>query len=134
MCQWFVVPKGERPAVSYRKRHDVLFARHPWGGRSTAAGEAVVVLARRWNTDAKRLAVMDSLATGMLDALPELARGELLFLPLADKGLVAPTISVVIDARRSLSRAARRISEFLVSRTQERLADSRAKRISATDS
>lgn len=102
--------------------------------RSTAAGEAVVVLARRWNTDAKRLAVMDSLATAMLDALPELARGELLFLPLADKGLAAPTISVVIDARRSLSRAARRISEFLVSRTQERLADARAKRISATDS
>ncbi|MBM2418428.1 LysR family transcriptional regulator [Marivita cryptomonadis] len=75
-----------------------------------------------------------AMITSELDALSELARGELLFLPLADKGLAAPTISVVIDARRSLSRAARRISEFLVSRTQERLAKARAKRISATDS
>ncbi|MBM2436758.1 hypothetical protein JQX37_13980, partial [Marivita cryptomonadis] len=81
--------------MSYRKRHDFLFARLPWGMRPSAAGEAVVVLARRWNSDAKWLAVMDSLATGMLDALSELARGELLFLPLADKGLAAPTISVV---------------------------------------
>lgn len=102
--------------------------------RPSAAGEAVVVLARRWNIDAKRLAATDSLHKGMPDALPELARGELLFLPLADKGPAAPTISVVIDARRSLSRAARRISEFLMLGTQERLAEAHAKRISATDS
>ncbi|KAA8606316.1 LysR family transcriptional regulator [Salipiger aestuarii] len=69
-----------------------------------------------------------------LDALPEIGRGELLFVPLKDKGLEAPTISVVIDARRPLSRAARMVSEYLVSRTQDRLAEARAVAPSPDDS
>lgn len=60
-----------------------LFERQPRGMRPTAAGEAVIVLARRWRADAKRLdtglkemrglehgtvrmAAMDSLANGVL--------------------------------------------------------------------
>lgn len=66
-----------------------------------------------------------AMITSELDALPELSRGELLFLPLRDKGLSAPVISVVIDARRPLSRAARLVAEFLVDRTHARLAEAR---------
>lgn len=64
--------------------------------------------------------------TSELDVLPELIRGELVFLPLKDKGLVPPSISVAIDARRPLSRAARMVAEFLVERTQSHLAEARA--------
>lgn len=66
-----------------------------------------------------------AMITSELDALPELSRGELVFLPLKNKGLAAPSISIVIDARRTLSRAARLVSEFLVSRTQAQLAEAR---------
>lgn len=63
-----------------------LFERHPRGMRPTAAGEAVLVLARRWQADERRLesdleemrgasqgsvriAAMDSLANGVLSEL-----------------------------------------------------------------
>jgi hypothetical protein len=71
--------------------------------------------------------------TSELDVLPELSRGELVFLPLRDKGLTAPSISVVIDARRPLPRAARLVSAFLVERTQIRLAEARAGTVSPAD-
>ncbi|MFZ7093076.1 LysR family transcriptional regulator [Primorskyibacter sp. 2E233] len=66
-----------------------------------------------------------AMITSELDVLPELQTGELLFLPLKDKGIVAPTISVVIDARRSLSRPARLVAEFMVSRTETLLSETR---------
>jgi DNA-binding transcriptional LysR family regulator len=75
-----------------------------------------------------------AMITSELDALPELARGELRFLPLLDKGLAAPSISVAIDTRRPLSRAARRIHEFLVTRTQSRLAEARNQALTPTGS
>ncbi|EPX85684.1 LysR family transcriptional regulator [Salipiger mucosus] len=75
-----------------------------------------------------------AMITSELDVLPELARGELLFLPLKDKGLASPTISVVIDARRPLSRAARLVSECLVSRTQTLLAEARGTPLSPAGS
>ncbi len=52
-----------------------------------------------------------------LDVQPELSSGELLLLPLSDEGLTNPTISVAIDSRRPLSRAARMVAEYLVART-----------------
>jgi hypothetical protein len=66
-----------------------------------------------------------AMITSELDVLPELRSGDLLFLPLKDKGLVPPTISVVIDARRALSRAARLVAEYLVERTGGLLAEAR---------
>lgn len=74
-----------------------------------------------------------AMITSELDMLPELRRGELLLLPLKDKGLVAPTISVVIDSRRPLSRAARLVSEFLVSRTSALLAEASGGAVSPID-
>lgn len=71
-----------------------------------------------------------AMITSELDVLPELKRGELLLLPLKDKGLVAPEISVVIDSRRRLSRAARLVSEFLVTRTTALLAEARGELVS----
>ncbi|WP_417722371.1 LysR family transcriptional regulator [Salipiger sp.] len=71
-----------------------------------------------------------AMITSELDVLPELESGALVFLPLRDKGLVAPTISVVIDARRSLSRAARLVAEYMVGRTQSRLEAARAGTVS----
>ncbi len=51
--------------------------------------------------------------TSQLDTLRELEEGSLFFVPLADKNLRPQTISVVVDARRSLSRAARLVGEAL---------------------
>ncbi|WP_353474668.1 LysR family transcriptional regulator [Salipiger sp. H15] len=70
-----------------------------------------------------------AMITSELDVLPELRDGALLFLPLKDKGLVPPTISVAIDARRPLSRAARLVAEFLVSRTQALLSEARGEAV-----
>jgi DNA-binding transcriptional LysR family regulator len=70
-----------------------LFERQPRGMRPTAAGEAVIVLARRWRADAERLdtglkemrglehgtvrmAAMDSLANGVLIDLFDLRQME----------------------------------------------------------
>ena len=68
-----------------------------------------------------------AMITSELDVLPELRSGELVFLPLRDKGLALPTISVAIDARRPLSRAARLVAEYLVSRTATLLEAERAR-------
>lgn len=51
--------------------------------------------------------------TSKLDTLRELEEGSLWFVPLTDKGLRPQTISVVVDARRPLSRAARLVGEAL---------------------
>jgi len=74
-----------------------------------------------------------AMITSELDVLPELSRGELVFLPLSDKGLAAPSISIVIDARRPLSRASRLVSGFLVTRTRLRLAQARGQTVSPDD-
>lgn len=66
-----------------------------------------------------------AMITSELDVLPELQQGTLLFLPLKDKALLPPTISVVIDARRPLSRAARLVADFLVAHTKTLLAEAR---------
>ncbi len=66
-----------------------------------------------------------AMITSELDVLPELAQESLLFLPLNDKSLSSPTISVVIDERRPLSRAARLVADFLVTRTKTLLAETR---------
>lgn len=67
-----------------------------------------------------------AMITSELDVLPELRNGTLVFLPLKDKGLSSPTISVVIDARRPLTRAARLVADFLVERTQTLLDEVRS--------
>lgn len=67
-----------------------------------------------------------AMITSELDVLPELDKGSLLFLPLKDKALMSPTISVVIDARRPLSRAARLVADFLVEHTKSRLSETRS--------
>lgn len=51
--------------------------------------------------------------TSQLDALRELEDGSLFFVPLVDKNLRPQTISVVVDARRPLPRAARLVGEAL---------------------
>lgn len=67
-----------------------------------------------------------TMITSELDVLPELKSGKLIFLPLKDRGLLPPTISVVIDARRPLSRAARLVAGFLKARSSALLAEARA--------
>lgn len=51
--------------------------------------------------------------TSQLDILHELETGALSFVPLTDKGLQPQTISVAVDAGRSLPRAARLVGEAL---------------------
>lgn len=96
--------------------------RHAW-----FFAENVPVLASNSLQVLKRALLWGDVAmiTSELDVLPELRSGDLLFLPLKDKGLVPPTISVVIDARRALSRAARLVAEYLVERTGGLLAEAR---------
>jgi len=60
--------------------------------------------------------------TSQLDALSELENGTLSFVPLADEGLRPQTISIAIDARRPLSRAARLVGEALAEMLPARLA------------
>jgi DNA-binding transcriptional LysR family regulator len=59
--------------------------------------------------------------TSQLDVLHELEHGTLRFVPLTDQGLRPQTISVAIDARRPLSRAARLVGEALSDTLAERL-------------
>ncbi|MFK7763793.1 MAG: LysR family transcriptional regulator [Roseobacter sp.] len=59
--------------------------------------------------------------TSQLDALRELEEGTLSFVPLTDKSLQPQTISVVVDARRPLPRAARLVGEALAEVLPERL-------------
>lgn len=51
--------------------------------------------------------------TSQLDVLHELETGSLSFVPLTDKGLQPQTISVAVNARRTLPRAARLVGEAL---------------------
>lgn len=60
--------------------------------------------------------------TSQLDALRELEDGTLYFVPLTDKGLQPQTISIVVDARRPLPRAARLVGEALAEMVPARLA------------
>lgn len=59
--------------------------------------------------------------TSQLDALSELESGRLRFIPLTDKGLRPQSISVAVDARRPLSRAARLVGEALSDTLSEHL-------------
>ena len=59
--------------------------------------------------------------TSQLDALSELESGRLRFVPLPDQGLRPQSISVAIDARRPLSRAARLVGEALSDKLLEKL-------------
>ncbi|MEM7667591.1 MAG: LysR family transcriptional regulator [Pseudomonadota bacterium] len=59
--------------------------------------------------------------TSQLDALSELESGRLRFVPLTDQGLRPQSISVAIDARRPLSRAARLVGEALSDKLLEKL-------------
>lgn len=65
--------------------------------------------------------------TSQLDALSELENGVLSFVPLADEGLRPQTISIAVDARRQLSRAARLVGEALAEMLPDRLAGATAK-------
>lgn len=59
--------------------------------------------------------------TSQLDALRELEDGTLSFVQLTDKGLQPQTISIAVDARRPLSRAARLVGEALAEMVPARL-------------
>ena len=59
--------------------------------------------------------------TSQLDALSELESGRLRFVPLPDQGLRPHSLSVAIDARRPLSRAARLVGEALSDKLLEKL-------------
>lgn len=59
--------------------------------------------------------------TSQLDALRELEDGTLCFVPLTDKGLQPQTITIAVDARRSLTRATRLVAEALVEMIPARL-------------
>lgn len=60
--------------------------------------------------------------TSQLDTLRELEDGSLSFVPLVDDGLRPQTISIAIDARRALPRAARLVGEALAEMVPDRLA------------
>ncbi|SFH84571.1 LysR family transcriptional regulator [Albimonas pacifica] len=91
-----------------------LFERLPRGMRPTAAGEAVIVMARRWRADAERLddglremrgqergvvrlAAMDSLANGLLPELAEWLQAEHPRIQLACDVLTPPDAARALD-------------------------------------
>lgn len=97
-------------------------ARHAW----FFAENAPVLASNSLQLLKRALARGDvAMITSELDALPELRDGRLVFLPLKDRGLLAPSISVAIDARRPLSRAARLVADYLSSHTAALLAEAR---------
>jgi DNA-binding transcriptional LysR family regulator len=59
--------------------------------------------------------------TSQLDVLREIEDGSLSFIPLTDQGLKPQSISVAVDARRPLSRAARLVGETLSEMVPARL-------------
>lgn len=67
-----------------------------------------------------------AMVTSELDVAPELASGALVFRPLRDRGLRPQTISLTVDARRPLSRAARLVSARLAEALTAALAAARA--------
>jgi DNA-binding transcriptional LysR family regulator len=62
-----------------------------------------------------------AMITSELDVLPELEAGDLVFVPLRERGLRPQTISVAVDARRPLPRAARVVAGYLADHTAARL-------------
>lgn len=64
--------------------------------------------------------------TSEIDAAPEIASGQLVFVPLLDKVVAPQTIGVAIDARRTLPRITRIVSEMLCEMVGQTLADARA--------
>lgn len=58
-----------------------------------------------------------------LDMLAELAAGTLTFVPLTDKRLRPQTISVVVDSRRMMPRAARLVGEALATMVPQKLGE-----------
>jgi hypothetical protein len=62
-----------------------------------------------------------AMITSELDALPEIEAGELVFVPLRDRDLKPQTISVAIDVRRPLLRAARIVAEYVAETAARRL-------------
>lgn len=62
------------------------------------------------------------LITSELDVFAELESGDLVFIPLKAQGLRPQSISVSVDTRRTLLRATRVVSEFLVETAAARLA------------
>lgn len=69
-----------------------------------------------------------AMLTSELDVLPELERGALLWKPLREPALRPQTISLAVDARRPLTRAARIVLDRLAARVPARLAALRAAR------
>ncbi len=59
--------------------------------------------------------------TSELDVLPELERGALVFVPLRERSLRPQSVSVAIDSRRTLLRAARVVSEYAATEMERRL-------------
>lgn len=60
--------------------------------------------------------------TSQLDVAQELVAGDLVFVPLRDRSLMPQSISVAINARRSLPRIARLVAKLLADLTAARLA------------
>lgn len=63
--------------------------------------------------------------TSRLDVASEVQAGELIFIPLRDRSLVPQSISVAINARRSLPRIARLVAKLLADLTAARLSSPR---------
>ncbi len=57
--------------------------------------------------------------TTKLDVLPEVAAGDLLFIPLVRHGLAPQTISIAVDRRRPMTRAARIVHDVLSARLDD---------------
>jgi DNA-binding transcriptional LysR family regulator len=62
-----------------------------------------------------------AMITSALDVLPEIEAGDLVFVPLRERGLKPQTIAVAVDARRPLQRAARVVAEHLAEDMDARL-------------
>lgn len=69
-----------------------------------------------------------AMITSELDALAEIESGELVFVPLRDRDLKPQTISVAIDVRRPLLRAARIVAEHVAEIAAARLRAIRERR------
>ena len=95
-----------------------LDARHAW-----------LFLDRRISLETNSLQLIKQLAqsgryaafTSELDAAPELLSGLLVFVPVRDASAEPQTVSIVIDARRSLPRAARVAADLLVETVRSQL-------------
>ncbi|MEZ5935624.1 MAG: LysR family transcriptional regulator [Alphaproteobacteria bacterium] len=62
-----------------------------------------------------------AMITSALDVLPEIEAGDLVFIPLRERGLKPQTIAVAIDSRRPMQRAARVVADHLAEHMDARL-------------